>query len=108
MPTPTEITSTDYADFEAFAAAHAPAAVSVGFTHGFEMSYLDAGRLVRVMGFAASFEDAHTACLAAKRSIVSRGFKPTGSSEFNLRRFVALMAVPEKPTAPVLSVARAA
>lgn len=72
-------------------------AVERGSGFGFETSYFKDGRLVRVMGFAASRAEAHTACIEAKRWIVAAWFKPTGDSEFNLRRF---MPAAEEITTP--------
>jgi hypothetical protein len=63
-------------------------AIARGYSAGFETSYLKAGRIVRVMGFAKSTDEARTACREAKRWIIAEGFKPTGDSIFNLAKFV--------------------
>jgi hypothetical protein len=64
------------------------AAIEDGYSAGYETSYLDNGRMVKVYGFARSTSQAHADCLAKRLELVALGFKPTGSSEFNMRRFV--------------------
>jgi hypothetical protein len=64
------------------------AAIEEGYSAGYETSYLDNGRMVKVYGFSRSTAEAHADCLAKRRELVALGFKPTGSSEFNMARFV--------------------
>ena len=64
------------------------AAIEEGYCAGYETSYLDGGRMVKVYGFSRSTAEAHADCLAKRRELVALGFKPTGSSEFDMARFV--------------------
>lgn len=63
-------------------------AIARGFAYGFETSYLDNGKLVRITGFSGSYDETHAACIKAKNALVARGFKPTGSAEFSLRKYL--------------------
>jgi hypothetical protein len=75
-------------------------AIARGYSAGFETSYVDAEhRVYRASGFAGSTDESRRDRIALHNDLVRRGFKPIGSNEFSLRRFMPVQQGIE--TAPV-------